>query len=393
MKVIYFNVQPIQDVLRNNRSISERDREGLAKAICEAVETDKEGKAIAKVLESPQQFDDLLRTLGVKELVALCTGVNKEGFQARVKELELRALLSDNPVAAELIMAQLPLSVQAQMNRANRARANLIRTGGATDTLYPHIVNPAKRLKYGADQGCIVCKGADEHLPMLSESAQTRAVASILAGRIESAAGAGRKVLKEDRAEGKTVLRGYMLGVLRVGTELYIAISGSVLPSGLEAITGDYGTFVAASPERTTAGGAEIDRVYMEQSGGDSPAAPFMCAAPKLVGATRHLMLGGDQSWSMTEVWVGPSTEHRSTAYAYESCSNCQYILPMMLCLRAPVERTSSEGFTIVARSRSAKQDIRSGRAPTRTSKPTSTGKPTGTSKPTSTGKSTGKRR
>jgi hypothetical protein len=345
--------QQVIDNLKNNKNIHAQDREALARALCAKVDTIGQAKSLAKALKSPAQLDRLLVHWPIAKICELATQ-GHDRFQQAVFEHELSQLA---PVAPT-ILSFLPLATQAQISHAYRERANLIRTGGVTRDLAAHLTTTA-RWGYGRDKPCIVCNGADRHLPMLHESPQTRAIASILTQQIRTAHHAKKRVLKPD---GPTTYRGYMLGVLKVGAEVYIAISGSLIPPDLKEVilaTG-YGSWVHWETPHTTAGDAAIDDVYMAKSTGNSPAEPFMCAAPKLVAATRHHM-GSGQTWSMTEMWCGPSTDSRADGHAYASCSNCMDILPMMLCTRKPIPRVS-RGFTLVIHTQRGEKNAAAGR-------------------------------
>jgi hypothetical protein len=350
----------VVDNLRNNTRIPATDRVNLAKAICSRVDKIGQAKSIAKVLTSPAQFDELLKWMSITKLVELAQ-LGAVRFSDELFTLRLARLSEVDASIGYNIVSFLPSELRAQVNQASRQSVNMIRTGGVSDDLASHLRKTPERLAYGYDAPCIVCKHREPHLPMLRESPQTRAVASLLVERIHAAHFIRRKVLRS----GGDGFRGYMLGVLKLGGRVFIAISGSVLPAELAAVIQEsgYGTFVHSVPPHTTAGGALIDEVYMARSDGRSPAEPFMCAAPKLIAEARAYLTRG-QNWSMTEMWCGPPTESREEGHAYWSCSNCIDILPMMLCLRKPVALMRG-GYKLVV-SKQGKKEASAGRNPVR---------------------------
>ena len=343
--------QQIVDNLRNNTNIAEIDRVPLAKALCEKSDSIGMAKSIAKALRSPAQLDELLRMKTMKEIWDMAKS-GAQRFQEAAQALQFLQLM---PVRDE-ILSFLPPAARAGINRALRAQVNLERTGGLTAELHNHLVG-IPRLDYGRDKPCIVCRGSDKHLPVLRESPRTRTLASRLARLIADAHKARRHVLRSDGNRG---YRGYMLGVLTLEAEVYIAISGSLVPRDLESIFEGRGTFVDIATPHTTAGGARIDDVYLAQSDATSPAEPFMCAAPKLVAHVRDLKQE-HQTWAMTEIWCGPNTAARREGLPYRSCSNCRDILPMMLCSRQPVAKQEG-GFKLVLNTHKGKKDALAGR-------------------------------
>lgn len=369
MREVEFNVDPIRQVLKGNPrlKLAEKERDALARAICRAVDNDSQGKAIARVIESPAQFERFLQVLGVEPFAKLASrGVKalEEAAQSKIKtqeDAQLTELAKGVPAeAARNIVSFLPLPMRALIDRQEREKVNLIRTGGLSTTIHPYIQTPNTRLAYGHDSACIVCRGQSPHLARIVESPRTRIIASLVVKAIEQHAST-RKLYREEKNKTQ---RGYMLGVLEVNGTVFIAISGTFIPPDLERFVDDlgHGRFVDVAPSQTTAGGAIIDKYYRKQMTGNSPALPFYCAAPKLVEVAREQVSKG-ATWSMTEMWCGPDTDIRKHEVAYESCSNCVEILPMMLCMTAPLNphEKDQDGFK-TKHSKQTKNAMKAGR-------------------------------
>ncbi|RUL72503.1 hypothetical protein [Dyella choica] len=236
---------------------------------------------------------------------------------------------------------------------------------------------------YGEDDQCITCSNKDTHLLPLGVSWITQSTCA----RIAELCMQG-KVLKT----GKGGSRGFMLGVLEVDNQLLVTTSGDI-PSGFEAVvrgksvnaglhsgssssssvpsnsasSSDSSPVIAPAVPvrmvkgaalRITAGGAKIDGVRLREVVDRTPAKLFECAAPKLVSYALHNVLDTQAqkrsgkfnryvSWSMTEMWVGPTDGYHRHGVTYASCANCAQILPMMLCSRAPTSLTGDDGFTM----------------------------------------------
>ena len=239
---------------------------------------------------------------------------------------------------------------------------------------------------YGEDHKCITCDNKDTHMLPLGVSWITQSTCARIA---EMCLQAG---IFKHGAKGK--MRGFMLGVLEADNRLFVTTSGEVPQALAKLLSGQYPMIVVSdgtltppeAPPRTkpglkkhpkqdstllaiaaelvtapalrkTAGGAKIDNVRLNEVTDRTPARLFECAAPKLVSHALHNVLGTVSlkaqnefnryvSWSMTEMWVGPSDGYHKHGVTYASCANCQQILPMMLCSRAPTALVDDQGWT-----------------------------------------------
>jgi hypothetical protein len=239
---------------------------------------------------------------------------------------------------------------------------------------------------YGEDHKCITCDNKDTHMLPLGVSWITQSTCARIA---EMCLQAG---IFKHGAKGK--MRGFMLGVLEADNRLFVTTSGEVPQALAKILSGQYPMIVVCdgtltppeAPPRTkpglkklpkqdnallaiaaelvtapalrkTAGGAKIDSVRLNEVTDRTPARLFECAAPKLVSHALHNVLGTVSlkarnefnryvSWSMTEMWVGPSDGYHRHGVTYASCANCQQILPMMLCSRAPTSLVDDQGWT-----------------------------------------------
>ena len=219
-----------------------------------------------------------------------------------------------------------------------------------------------------ADGLCVACDntGEHEHLPPLQQSEPTRRLCTLIALSC-----CGADVLKRDN-------RGYMIGVLECNGVLYAAMSGQSTLRGfqeqIQLISREVPElkqlrWVTEVPKRKTAGGAVIDATWAKEVRDRSPAGLFECAAPKLIHYVIHEVLQlplrkslpADLTWSMTEMWVGPSDGFHENGVIYESCTNCVQVLPMMLCGLQPIALVDKSGFTLVA-GKQQKKDMRAGR-------------------------------
>ena len=239
---------------------------------------------------------------------------------------------------------------------------------------------------YGEDHKCITCDNKDTHMLPLGVSWITQSTCARIAEMCLQA-----QIFKHGSG-GKA--RGFMLGVLEADNRLFVTTSGEVPPELVDLLRGRYpmivvsdGTLeppepppgvtpglktrrghdnvllaiaaelVTAPAVRKTAGGAAIDSVRLREVTDRTPAKLFECAAPKLLSHVLHNVLGTIDlkarhafnryvSWSMTEMWVGPGDGYHKHGVTYASCANCQQILPMMLCSRAPASLVDDQGWT-----------------------------------------------
>jgi hypothetical protein len=240
---------------------------------------------------------------------------------------------------------------------------------------------------YGEDHKCITCDNRDLHMLPLGVSWITQSTCARIADMCMN-----KKIFKTSSRSSSA--RGFMLGVLEAENRLFVTTSGEVPPKLIELLRGNAAPratldgsltppdappgikpgaydvpghdhpvlaiaieLVTGGALHKTAGGAAIDRTRLKEVTERTPAALFECAAPKLLSHVLHNVFGTVQlkktnkftryvSWSMTEMWVGPSDGYHKHGVTYASCANCQQILPMMLCSRAPVVLTSSDGWT-----------------------------------------------
>lgn len=240
---------------------------------------------------------------------------------------------------------------------------------------------------YGEDHKCITCDNKDTHLLPLGVSWLTQSTCARIAEMCSQA-----QIFKQGSG-GKQ--RGFMLGVLEAENRLFVTTSGAVPQALIDVLRGKHPMIVVSDgtltppqappgakpgvhtpPRREnalmaiaaelvqepakqiTAGGATIDRVRLKEVKERTPAGLFECAAPKLLSHALHRILGTVElkaqgkfnrylSWSMTEMWVGPSDGYHRHGVTYKSCANCQQLLPMMLCSRAPVSLVNGEWNTV----------------------------------------------
>lgn len=196
----------------------------------------------------------------------------------------------------------------------------------------------AGRCEYGpATWRCLVCEERlrSTHLPVLRESIRTRYIATQIAADMEQSAGDGGTVYRRRDDQD----RGFMLGVLDNGGDLYITISGFAIPNGALHVMSRYGHVVRYVPEvraRRTAGGSRIGATVRMTATQDCPAGLFECAAPKLL---HHVLVANGElytartEWNMTEMWIGPGGWGRYRhGDAAPSCSNCRQVIPVLLC-------------------------------------------------------------
>ena len=192
-------------------------------------------------------------------------------------------------------------------------------------------------IEYGIDTVCQICRDTGQHLPLLCESVTTRDAATQVVGIImkrhenpdvssERRAGTHKRGATERN-------RGYMVGVLQFKNQLYVAISGEgSLPPDLKAlITRDTSCIIVDGPaDNKTAGGRKInpEKLGIRQTGGSKF---FECAAPKLISyiCAKNKNI---KEWYMTEMWFGESDDYHKHGDPCESCMNCKFILPLMLC-------------------------------------------------------------
>jgi hypothetical protein len=214
--------------------------------------------------------------------------------------------------------------------------ADLVARGAPIASSPTPVAQPRFRgCTYGAlgTFNCSYCQqGSDEaeHVPTLPESRQTRDKAAKFVAACEE-----RQKREEDAYKGpKHAAKGYMVGVLELGSKFYVAISGgdSCMPTGAQKMANKHGLIIVDSlPAKVTAKKRDIDTSNIKKTG---VAEFFECAGPKLVGyILDQLSPRAPSSWYLTEMWFGPASGNEHThGVVYESCGNCRVILPMMLC-------------------------------------------------------------
>lgn len=224
-----------------------------------------------------------------------------------------------------------------------------------------------KCILYGGDKDCIICKGNEEHVGILAESLATRSKASKLALALGEAFKKKPATLGRQDTKGP----GRMIGVLHAGSTFYVYYSGDFDAEAFKAVALkclQACTVVSQVPKPRTAGGARIDQKDIKEIDQRSPAKPFYCAAPKLLGAVLKPPQGegfqGIYQWFMKEMWAGPTDGYHQPGQVYASCGNCKSLLPAMLCQVKPVvDAPSADGFQVY-HTKSARKNMQSGRAP-----------------------------
>ena len=211
---------------------------------------------------------------------------------------------------------------------------------------------------------CIMCTRngvMTDHLARLQESNLTRSTAGAIVKACSDADGKGEVVYKRNGADG---CRGFMVGVLAVGSKTFVAISGEgTAPYGFKTIVGKQGCFFVEGVAAThsSAGGAKIDKEWLNEVRDRTDAPLFCCAAPKLLEYVIQKNISQHQSsnvtsapgtlWAMTEMWCGPSgNTNRRNGVVYKSCHNCEQVLPMLLCLTKSINPkvVDNDGFELV---------------------------------------------